>query len=266
MWARSAICTLVASAALGGAAHRAQAQPGAPGDGRAMDTYRLEAREAALRGDCKRVGTIAQLVAEVDAAYYRDVFLRDTVVASCNGGVGGVQLPPSAVPPSTDGARAIIEPERPASGSPDTGRGIGGMFAGLGAGALLGFLGAFGGALIGDAAHDGGCESFCDEVVIPAIIGFQVGANVGLAAGITLVGNHKGGKGSFGTSLALGLVGSGVSWLFAMNESTIDSGAWGVAFFVLPVAGTMTGYWMTHEHVDLTIVPTGNGLAVTGRF
>jgi hypothetical protein len=251
---------------LAGGAVRAEAQPGAPRDGRAMDAYRVEARDAALRGDCKMVGTIAQLVADVDAAFYRDVFLRDTVVVSCNGGVGGVVLPPSAVPALAAPASAVAPSERATSSMSDTGRGIGGMFAGLGAGALLGFLGAFGGALIGDVASDGSCASFCDEIVIPAVIGFQVGANIGLAAGITLVGNHQGGKGSFGTSLGVGLLGSGVSWLFVLNDATIDNGMWGVAFFVLPVAGTMTGYWMTHEHVDVTVVPTGNGLAIAGRF
>jgi hypothetical protein len=273
-WARGAVWSVVASVGLAGGAVRAEAQPGAPRDGRAMDAYRVEARDAALRGDCKMVGTIAQLVADVDAAYYRDVFLRDTVVVSCNGGVGGVQLPPSAIAPPANAptapsAGSFVSAEGPGAGKAqhsDAARGVGGLFLGLGLGAVGGFLGAYAGALVGTAAHGEECSSWCDEVVIPAVIGFQIGANVGLAVGIGAAGNHAGSQGSFGTSLMLGLAGSGISWLFALNDETIDNGMFGVAFFALPVLGTMTGYWMTHEHDDVTVVPTGNGLAITGRF
>jgi hypothetical protein len=239
-----------------------------PSETPTMESYRLEAREAALHGQCKTVASIAEQVRKADAAYYANVFLHDPVIVSCDVGVGGAQLPPpSAVPeaaaPET-GAAAVVPITAKGWHLSDTGRGMLGLGAGMGLGAVFGALGATLGVAVAHRKYH--CGEICDEELLPAALVGQVGMSAGLALGATLVGNHQGGKGSFATSLGLGLAGSAASWLFALDSRFIDSGAWGVSFFLFPVVGTTAGYWVTHVHTSVTVVPTVNGVSVVGRF
>jgi hypothetical protein len=233
-----------------------------PSDAPTMEASRLEAHDAALLGKCKDVSAIAEQVNATDPAYYANVFLRDAVIASCNEGVGGAPLPPPTVPPQS----VTAAPAPGAEPMPvtlkgwhlsDTGRGVLGMFAGIGIGAIFGM----GAAMVGIEASD-------DEVT--AVIVGQIGASAGLALGITLVGNHKGGHGSFATSFGLALAGSAASWIFALRgaHTDVDAALFGLSFVALPITGAMTGYWTTHEHTGktITVVPTGNGISVIGRF
>jgi hypothetical protein len=145
---------------------------------------------------------------------------------------------------------------------PDTGRVVSGVFLGLLVGGLAGALGGYAGHAI---ASDPDCDS-CNSELIPTIIGAQVGLNLGLAAGVTVAGNHDGGKGSFVTSLAAGATFSALSWLLLPDGDSLDLYEGGFVGFLLPIPATMIGYWATHDHAQLKVVPTGNGLAVMGRF
>jgi hypothetical protein len=132
------------------------------------------------------------------------------------------------------------------------------MLAGIGAGAVLGTAGAFLGL---------GAGGSNDEMM--TIIFGEVGFSAGLALGITLVGNHKGGRGSYAASFGLGLMGGAASWLFAMGPPSDNLQlVFAFAAVSFPVAGAMTGYWTTHQHTekDIKIVPTTNGISVIGRF
>jgi hypothetical protein len=149
----------------------------------------------------------------------------------------------------------------PAS-DPDTGRVVSGVFLGLLVGGLAGAAGGYAGHAI---ASDPDCDS-CNSELIPTIIGAQVGLNLGLAAGVTVAGNHDGGKGSFVVSLAAGATFSALSWLLLPDGDSLDLYEGGFVGFLLPIPATMIGYWATHDHTELKVVPTGNGLAVMGRF
>lgn len=250
-------------------AGNAVAQPGAP---TRNEERAGEARAAALRGDCEAVLAIATELAASDPAYYADVFVRDPVIDACGEGVGGRALPePQAPPPAPPPER--IEPLPDALPRPtmsDGTRGVFGALAGIGAGGVLGLASLMLVGTIAEKTQD--CDDFCDEVILPALIGGQVGMGVGLALGNTLVGNHREGRGSFGASVGGALAGSAVSWIFALSQSTVDNGAWGVAFFTLPVAGSIIGYWSTHEHDASPIVPMpapiggAPGIVLGGRF
>lgn len=266
-------CGLVAALCM--MAGDAVAQPGAPTRNEARTA---EARAAALRGECAAVLAIATAIAASDPAYYADVFVRDPVIDACSKGVGGRALPepeprtqPGTPPQAT--AAGPIEPlpdPRPSSEMSDATRGFIGALAGIGAG---GFLGLASFAVVGLAAEETyECNDACDEVLFPAVIAGQVGMGVGLAIGIDGLGDHRSGRGSFGASMGGAFLGSAVSWLFVLSPATVDNGAWGVAFFTLPVAGAIIGYWSTHEHDAALIVPVpapvggAPGIVLGGHF
>ncbi len=260
----------------GSIASEVHAQPG-PEPSAERAAQLRDAREAALRGDCAAVEAIATRLAVDDPTYYAGVFFPEPIIAACNGGVGGRALPPPAAVPAPTPTLTLTtypEPPPPGPGRADRGRGILGALAGIGAGGVLGFVTAVITLEVAHSHYD--CHDICDEELIPVAIGFQVGMSVGLAFGITAVGNHKGGHGRFSASLLGGLAGSALSWPFAASSASVDSGLWGFAYFAFPVAGAITGYWLTHEHDDAetapvitpaTLGPThAPGLMLSGTF
>jgi hypothetical protein len=249
------ICAGIVLAAGAAAAQPSETSP--------METLRGQAHDAALHGKCTDVAAIAAHVNAKDPTYYANVFLRDAVITSCNEGVGSAKLPATTVEPTPLEPATADAPQVPTAAKgfhlTDTGRGAYGMLAGMGAGAVLGTAGAFLGFSAGDSQDN----------ELPTVIFAEVGLNAGLALGITLVGNHKGGRGSYWASLGCGLAGGAASWLFAMGPPS-DTLQLVFAFTAVsfPIAGAMTGYWTTHRHTenDIKIVPTTNGISVMGRF
>ncbi len=144
----------------------------------------------------------------------------------------------------------------------ETGRVAGSVILGILAGGLGGALGGFAGSKLSEQCDD------CDSDLVPVVIGAQIGMNLGLAGGVTIGGNHEGGKGSFAVSLGAGVAFSGLGWLL-INQgdgSAPFPGGFVAVGVLLPIPATMIGYWGTHEHAELKIVPTSNGVAVVGRF
>ena len=129
-------------------------------------------------------------------------------------------------------------------------RGIGGV----GAGALLGGAMVVGTFYLTDALIDEDCGGPCFGTLLVAVLAGQVTYSLGMATGITLVGNHHGGRGSFGWSFAGALLGGGVSLLSAFTESPT---VFVVAYFAVPALGGAAGYWSTHRDDDDDASSTG---------
>ncbi len=121
---------------------------------------------------------------------------------------------------------------------------LGGSIAGVLFGGALGLV--TGTIVVAVVGPD--CQELCDEDVEAFIMGGQLG--YGLSAGVTLVGNHPGGSGSYGSSLLGAAIGGGVAVAMVRSDALVDSGVFGVSYFVLPLAGALLGYWSSHQHTD----------------
>jgi hypothetical protein len=145
-------------------------------------------------------------------------------------------------------ASAFAPPPRD-PGDPQVSRGarialeaLGGAAAGLG-GSLLGFAaGCAYGRSTGDDLWGIGC------IVYGALGAIVVDAAV-IAPGVYLVGRGLGGQGGLGWTYLGEVSGGAVSILLvALLSDTTDSGALGAVISLLPLAGAVVGYELSHDY------------------